>query len=32
MDNTYAPTLAGTRNYMSPEVFKAKYYLNTDIW
>ena len=37
MENTHASTLAGTRQYMSPEVFKAqfmetKYYPNTDIW
>ena len=37
MENTHASTYAGTRQYMSPEVFKAqsmetKYYPNTDIW
>ena len=37
MEETHASTYAGTKEYMSPEVFKAqvldiKYYPNTDIW
>ena len=37
MDNTYASTHVGTPQYMSPEVFKAKfmktkYFSNTDVW
>ena len=37
MENSHASTHAGTRQYMSPEVFKAqfmeiKYYPNTDVW
>ena len=37
MEYTHASTYAGTRQYMSPEVFKAqfmetKYYPNTDVW
>ena len=37
MENTHASTYAGTREYMSPEVFKSqvsdiKYYPNTDVW
>ena len=37
MEETHASTFAGTKEYMSPEVFKAqvlniKYYPNTDIW
>ena len=37
MENTHASTFTGTRQYISPEVFKAqfmeiKYYPNTDIW
>ena len=37
MEETHASTYASTKEYMSPEVFKAqvsdiKYYPNTDIW
>jgi serine/threonine protein kinase len=37
MEETHASTYAGTKEYMSPEVFKtrdeiSKYYPNTDIW
>ena len=37
MSKSYASTHAGTRQYMSPEVFKAQimkinYYPNADIW
>ena len=37
MDKSHVSTSAGTREYMSPEVFKAqvldvKYYPNTDVW
>lgn len=37
MESTHASTYAGTKEYMSPEVFKtrdeiSKYYPNTDIW
>ena len=37
MEETHASTYAGTKQYMSPEVFKSqvldiKYYPNTDIW
>ena len=37
MEETHASTCAGTKEYMSPEVFKSqvldiKYYQNTDIW
>ena len=38
METTHATTHAGTLQYMSPEIFKAKfmedivYYPNTDIW
>ena len=37
MEETHASTHAGTKEYMSPEVFKAQvlvinYYPNTDIW
>ena len=37
MDKTHASTYAGTKQYMSPEVFKAQfmdinYYPNTDVW
>ena len=37
MDKAYASTHAGTKEYMSPEVFKSlymkmKYYPNTDVW
>jgi serine/threonine protein kinase len=37
MSKSYASTYAGSKQYMSPEVFKAQimkinYYPNTDIW
>lgn len=37
MEETHASTCVGTKQYMSPEVFKAqvsdiKYYPNTDVW
>ena len=32
MDKSHVCTFLGTLAYMSPEVHKRKYYLNTDVW
>ena len=32
MDRSHATSILGSPAYMSPEVYKAKYYLNSDVW